>query len=309
MSRMPNDAARLYGVSAGEEPKRVRGPVGLTLSEMIYNMRGCSTRAVRSGVIPGARSTRCCHRDLHEPTRRTAAHGTAEPLDVPWASTPCARAAPCSAPAPIVMDNSVSMVDAASNLMRFYAPSREGSARPVQGTGWLTTCGRSAPGAARSRRTCWSTSTTTDGQPTARWPTERPCPCSPSAQVPRELVRPASRMGRRQAARRAVMRRGCREGRMIRWYSFFAGCQHRRAQRFGAYPRYEHPLGHVADGAHSLARGDIPDAHAQLLAAIQRSSNAGAVASLFGSCHPIGPNEEPPQGYRRAWCRACSRCA
>jgi NADH-quinone oxidoreductase subunit F len=147
LSRLPNDGgARLYGVSGHvKKPGVYEAPVGLTLRELIYDLGGGMLRDDRplKAVIPGGSSTPVIRPDdmvdapaaghpLH------AWHGKSQ-IDVPMGvDTFRALGSMLGTCCAIVMDSSVSMVEAARNLMHFYAHESCGQCTPCrEGTGWL----------------------------------------------------------------------------------------------------------------------------------------------------------------------------
>jgi NADH-quinone oxidoreductase subunit F len=147
LSRLPNDGgSRLYGVSGHvKNPRVFEGPVGLTLREMIYDYCGGMLDESRplKAVIPGGSSTPVLRPDdlvvapdpkhpLHQ------WHGKSH-IDVPMGvDTMRALGTMLGTCCAIVMDSSVSMVDAARNLMHFYAHESCGQCTPCrEGTGWL----------------------------------------------------------------------------------------------------------------------------------------------------------------------------
>jgi len=144
---LPNDGGvRLYGVSGHvKKPGVYEAQVGLTLRELIYDLGGGMLRDDRplKGVIPGGSSTPVIRADeiVHAPEPGTILHpyhGKSQ-LDVPMGvDTYRALGSMLGTCCAIVMDSSVNMVDAARNLMRFYAHESCGQCTPCrEGTGWL----------------------------------------------------------------------------------------------------------------------------------------------------------------------------
>jgi NADH-quinone oxidoreductase subunit F len=147
LSRLPNDGgSRLYGVSGHvKNPRVFEGPVGLTLREMIYDYCGGMLDESRplKAVIPGGSSTPVLRPDdlVHAPDPKNPLHqwhGKSH-IDVPMGvDTMRALGTMLGTCCAIVMDSSVSMVDAARNLMHFYAHESCGQCTPCrEGTGWL----------------------------------------------------------------------------------------------------------------------------------------------------------------------------
>jgi NADH-quinone oxidoreductase subunit F len=137
---------RLYGVSGHvKKPGIYEAPVGITLRELIYDLGGGMLHDDRplKGVIPGGSSTPIIHPD-HKVTAPKADHpmnpwhGKLH-LDVPMGVDTMRNIGTmlgtCCA---IVMDDSVHMVEAARNLMKFYAHESCGQCTPCrEGCGWL----------------------------------------------------------------------------------------------------------------------------------------------------------------------------
>ncbi len=143
---MKDGGTRLYGVSGHvARPGLFEAPVGITLRELIYDLGGGMLHPERplKAVIPGGSST-----PILLPTEKVHAPDPKNPmnrwhgklfLDVPMGvdtmrnlgtmlGTCCAT----------VLDSSVNMVEAARNLMRFYAHESCGQCTPCrEGTGWL----------------------------------------------------------------------------------------------------------------------------------------------------------------------------
>jgi NADH-quinone oxidoreductase subunit F len=147
LSRLPRDGGtRLYGVSGHvKRPGVYEAPVGLTLRELIYDLGGGMLHSDRplKAVIPGGSSTPLLRpEDLVEaPDEKHplhAWHGKSH-LDVPMGvDTYRALGTMLGTCCAIVMDSSVSMVDAARNLMHFYAHESCGQCTPCrEGSGWL----------------------------------------------------------------------------------------------------------------------------------------------------------------------------
>jgi NADH-quinone oxidoreductase subunit F len=147
LSRLPNDGgSRLYGVSGHvKNPHVFEGPVGLTLREMIYDYCGgmLDDKRPLKAVIPGGSSTPVLRPDdvVHAPDPKHPLHpwhGKSH-IDVPMGvDTMRGLGTMLGTCCAIVMDSSVSMVDAARNLMRFYAHESCGQCTPCrEGTGWL----------------------------------------------------------------------------------------------------------------------------------------------------------------------------
>jgi NADH-quinone oxidoreductase subunit F len=147
MSRLPNDGGtRLYGVSGHvKKPGVYEAPVGLTLRELIYDFGGGMLRNDRplKAVIPGGSSTPVLRPDdlVDAPAENHplhAWHGKSH-IDVPMGvDTFRALGTMLGTCCAIVMDSSVSMVEAARNLMHFYAHESCGQCTPCrEGSGWL----------------------------------------------------------------------------------------------------------------------------------------------------------------------------
>jgi NADH-quinone oxidoreductase subunit F len=147
LSRLPGDGGtRLYGVSGHvKTPGVFEAPVGLTLRELIYDFGGGMLHADRplKGVIPGGSSTPVLKPSdlVHAPDEKHpmhAWHGKSH-IDVPMGvDTMRGLGTMLGTCCAIVMDSSVNMVDAARNLMRFYAHESCGQCTPCrEGTGWL----------------------------------------------------------------------------------------------------------------------------------------------------------------------------
>ena len=147
LSRLQNDGGvRLYGVSGHvKKPGVYEAPVGLTLRELIYDLGGGMLRDDRplKAVIPGGSSTPVIRAEDHVDAPDVANilhpwHGKPQ-LDVPMGvDTYRALGTMLGTCCAIVMDTSVSMVEAARNLMHFYAHESCGQCTPCrEGTGWL----------------------------------------------------------------------------------------------------------------------------------------------------------------------------
>ena len=147
LSRLEGDGGvRLYGISGHvKKPGVYEAPVGLTLRELIYEFGGGMLHDDRplKAVIPGGSSTPVIRPehvvdapDPKHPLHRW--HGKSH-LDVPMGvDTFRALGGMLGTCCAIVMDSSVSMVEAARNLMAFYAHESCGQCTPCrEGTGWL----------------------------------------------------------------------------------------------------------------------------------------------------------------------------
>jgi NADH-quinone oxidoreductase subunit F len=143
----PQDGGtRLYGVSGHvKKPGIYEGPVGITMRELIYDLGGGMLHDDRplKAVVPGGSSTPVLRPDklVHAPNADHplhAWHGKSE-IDVPMGvDTYRALGTMLGTTCAIVMDSSVSMVEAARNLMKFYAHESCGQCTPCrEGTGWL----------------------------------------------------------------------------------------------------------------------------------------------------------------------------
>ncbi len=137
---------RLYGVSGHvKKPGVYEAPVGITLRDLIYDLGGGMLHDDRplKGVIPGGSSTPVIHPDhkVNAPKPEDLLHpwhGKSH-LDVPMGvDTMRALGTMLGTCCAIVMDTSVNMVDAARNLMKFYAHESCGQCTPCrEGSGWL----------------------------------------------------------------------------------------------------------------------------------------------------------------------------
>ena len=147
LGKLPRDGgSRLYGVSGHvKKPGVYEAPVGLTLRELIYDLGGGMLHNDRplKAVIPGGSSTPVLRPDdlVHAPDEKHPLHpwhGKSH-IDVPMGvDTFRALGTMLGTCCAIVMDTSVSMVDAARNLMHFYAHESCGQCTPCrEGSGWL----------------------------------------------------------------------------------------------------------------------------------------------------------------------------
>ena len=147
LSRLPKDGGtRLYGVSGHvKKPGIYEGPVGLTMRELIHDYGGGMLHDDKplKAVIPGGSST-----PVLRPDRNVNAADAAHPLhawhgkseiDVPMGvDTYRALGTMLGTCCATVLDSSVSMVEVARNLMRFYKHESCGQCTPCrEGTGWL----------------------------------------------------------------------------------------------------------------------------------------------------------------------------
>ncbi|MEM7436730.1 MAG: NADH-quinone oxidoreductase subunit NuoF [Myxococcota bacterium] len=146
LGRLPGDGGvRLYGISGHvKNPGLFEAPVGITMRELIYDYAGgmLGDRAL-TGVVPGGSST-----PVLDPRRTVDApnadhplhawHGMSE-IDVPMGvDTYRALGTMLGTCCAIVMDDTVNMVEACRNLMRFYKHESCGQCTPCrEGTGWL----------------------------------------------------------------------------------------------------------------------------------------------------------------------------
>lgn len=146
LSRLPGDGgARIYGVSGHvKNPGLYEAPVGITMRELIDDYAGgmLGDRPLKA-VIPGGSST-----PVLDPRRKVDApkadhplhqwHGMSE-LDVPMGvDTYRALGTMLGTCCAIVMNDTVNMVDACRNLMRFYKHESCGQCTPCrEGCGWL----------------------------------------------------------------------------------------------------------------------------------------------------------------------------
>jgi len=148
LSRLvPGDGGvRLYGVSGHvKKPGVYEAPVGITMRELIFDHAGGMLREQRplKAVIPGGSSTPVLRPDhyVEAPRPDHPLHkwdGMSE-IDVPMGvDTYRALGTMLGTACAIVMDNSVNMVEACRNLMRFYKHESCGQCTPCrEGTGWL----------------------------------------------------------------------------------------------------------------------------------------------------------------------------
>jgi NADH-quinone oxidoreductase subunit F len=146
LGQLPGDGGvRLYGVSGHvENPGLFEAPVGITMRELIDDYAGgmLGDRPLKA-VIPGGSST-----PVLDPRRKVDApkedhplhkwHGKSE-IDVPMGvDTYRALGTMLGTCCAIVMDDTVNMVEACRNLMRFYKHESCGQCTPCrEGTGWL----------------------------------------------------------------------------------------------------------------------------------------------------------------------------
>ena len=145
LSRLPGDGgARIYGVSGHvKRPGLYEAPVGITMRELIDYAGGMLGDRPLKAVIPGGSST-----PVLDPRRKVDApkpdhplhqwHGMTE-IDVPMGvDTYRAMGTMLGTCCAIVMDDTVNMVDACRNLMRFYKHESCGQCTPCrEGCGWL----------------------------------------------------------------------------------------------------------------------------------------------------------------------------
>ena len=147
LSRLaPRDGGqRLYGVSGHVKyPGVYEAPVGITMRELIYDYAGgmLDDRPLKA-VIPGGSSTPVLRPDWKVDAPKDdhplhAWHGQSE-IDVPMGvDTYRALGTMLGTCCAIVMDDSVDMVEATRNLMRFYKHESCGQCTPCrEGSGWL----------------------------------------------------------------------------------------------------------------------------------------------------------------------------
>jgi NADH-quinone oxidoreductase subunit F len=146
LGRLPGDGGvRIYGVSGHvNNPGLFEAPVGITMRELIYDYAGGMLGGRRlKAVIPGGSST-----PVLDPRRNVDApeedhplhrwHGQSE-IDVPMGvDTYRALGTMLGTCCAIVMDDTVNMVEASRNLMRFYKHESCGQCTPCrEGCGWL----------------------------------------------------------------------------------------------------------------------------------------------------------------------------
>jgi NADH-quinone oxidoreductase subunit F len=147
LSRLDRDGGtRLYGISGHvKRPGVYEAPVGITMRELIDDFGGGMLHDDRplKAVIPGGSSTPVLRPDkkVHAPKEDDslhAWHGQSE-IDVPMGvDTYRALGTMLGTTCAIVMDDSVNMVEACRNLMRFYAHESCGQCTPCrEGCGWL----------------------------------------------------------------------------------------------------------------------------------------------------------------------------
>lgn len=147
LSRLDRDGgARLYGVSGHiKTPGVYEAPVGLTLRELIYDFGGGMLHDDRplKAVVPGGSSTPVVRPDhtVNAPQEDDPLHpwhGQSE-IDVPMGvDTFRALGTMLGTTCAIVMDDTVNMVDACRNLMKFYAHETCGQCTPCrEGCAWL----------------------------------------------------------------------------------------------------------------------------------------------------------------------------
>ena len=146
LGRLPGDGGvRLYGVSGHvKNPGLFEAPVGITMRELIDDYAGgmLGDRPLKA-VIPGGSSTPVLdpHRKVDAPKEDHPLHkwhGKSE-IDVPMGvDTYRALGTMLGTCCAIVMDDTVNMVEACRNLMRFYKHESCGQCTPCrEGTGWL----------------------------------------------------------------------------------------------------------------------------------------------------------------------------
>jgi len=146
LGRLPGDGGvRIYGVSGHvNNPGLFEAPVGITMRELIDDYAGgmLGGRPLKA-VIPGGSST-----PVLDPRRKVVAPNATDPLhqwhgqseiDVPMGvDTYRALGTMLGTCCAIVMDDTVNMVEASRNLMRFYKHESCGQCTPCrEGTGWL----------------------------------------------------------------------------------------------------------------------------------------------------------------------------
>jgi NADH-quinone oxidoreductase subunit F len=145
LSRLPGDGGvRLYGVSGHvKNPGLFEAPVGISMRELIDLAGGMLGDRPLKAVIPGGSST-----PVLDPRRKVHAPNTDHPLhrwhamseiDVPMGvDTYRALGTMLGTCCAIVMNDTVNMVDACRNLMRFYRHESCGQCTPCrEGCGWL----------------------------------------------------------------------------------------------------------------------------------------------------------------------------
>ncbi|MCC7537269.1 MAG: NADH-quinone oxidoreductase subunit NuoF [Deltaproteobacteria bacterium] len=149
LGQLPNDGgSRIYGVSGHvKKPGLYEAPVGITLRDLIYGLgggiRGAENGRTLKGVIPGGASTPILRPDflVHAPDEKHPLHkwhGKSE-IDVPLGvDTMRALGTMLGTCCAIVMDDTVDMVEAARNLMRFFHHESCGQCTPCrEGTAWI----------------------------------------------------------------------------------------------------------------------------------------------------------------------------
>jgi NADH-quinone oxidoreductase subunit F len=147
LGRLPADGGlRLYGVSGHvKKPGIYEAPSGITLRELVYDYGGGMLHENRplKGVIPGGSSTPVLPANMivsaADPKHPLHAWNGKNALDVPMGvDTYRALGTMLGTCCAIVMDDSVNMVEAARNLMKFYAHESCGQCTPCrEGCGWL----------------------------------------------------------------------------------------------------------------------------------------------------------------------------
>ena len=146
LSRLRGDGGtRLYGVSGHvKKPGVFEAPVGISMRELVYDYAGgmLNDRPMKA-VIPGGSSTpvldpKCLVDASDEGHPLHAWHGKSE-IDVPMGvDTYRALGTMLGTCCAIVMDDTINMVEACRNLMRFYKHESCGQCTPCrEGTGWL----------------------------------------------------------------------------------------------------------------------------------------------------------------------------
>lgn len=148
LSRLaPRDGGqRLYGISGHvKKPGVYEAPVGITMRELIYDYGGGMLHDDRplKGVIPGGSSTPVLRPDWKVDAKKEDHplhewHGMSE-IDVPMGvDTYRALGTMLGTCCAIVMDDSVNMVEATRNLMRFYKHESCGQCTPCrESSGWF----------------------------------------------------------------------------------------------------------------------------------------------------------------------------
>ena len=145
LHHLKDGGVRLYGISGHvQKPGIYEAPVGLTLRELIYDLGGGIPDGRRlKAVIPGGSSTPVLREGdvVNAPDEKHVLHpwhGKSH-LDVPMGvDTFRALGTMLGTCCAIVMDDSVCMVRAAQNLMRFYAHESCGQCTPCrEGCSWM----------------------------------------------------------------------------------------------------------------------------------------------------------------------------